>query len=95
MRVDQQIDPHLLVDPRVRDRLYPTVYCYICVLMLLYTAVYVLALQALGVLRQIDPRVRDLILAVKIWAQRRGINEAFKGSLNSFYYLNTRLLLML
>ena len=63
--------------------------------MLLYTAVYVLALQALGVLRQIDPRVRDLILAVKIWAQRRGINEAFKGTLNSFYYyLNSRLLLM-
>ena len=41
----------------------------------------VLALRLLG---QIDARVRELILAIKTWAQRRRINEAFRGTLNSF-----------
>jgi DNA polymerase sigma len=39
---------------------------------------------ALRVLGEIDPRVRELILAIKTWAQRRQINEAFRGTLNSF-----------
>ena len=38
---------------------------------------------ALRVLGEIDPRVRELILAIKTWAQRRQINEAFRGTLNS------------
>lgn len=35
---------------------------------------------------QIDIRVRPLLLAVKYWAKQRGINEAAKGTLNSFGY---------
>ena len=33
-----------------------------------------------------DPRFRSLFRALKHWARRRGLNDAFRGTLNSFAY---------
>jgi DNA polymerase sigma len=35
----------------------------------------------------IDPRVHPLVFFVKAWAKRRGINEAYRGTLSSYAYV--------
>lgn len=36
---------------------------------------------------EIDPRVRQMVLLVKYWAKRRGINEPYVGTLSSYCYV--------
>ena len=36
---------------------------------------------------QVDPRVRQLVLAVKHWAKQRGINDASNGTLSSYAWV--------
>mmetsp|Transcript_45798 Transcript_45798/g.143686 ORF Transcript_45798/g.143686 Transcript_45798/m.143686 type:complete len:510 (-) Transcript_45798:111-1640(-) len=42
------------------------------------------AVNFLEVMRRVDERVKEVVLAVKTWSKRREINEAFRGTLNSF-----------
>ncbi|CAK7270861.1 hypothetical protein SEPCBS119000_004305 [Sporothrix epigloea] len=49
-----------------------------------------LALQNTALLRcysHTDTRVRPLVLFVKLWAKRRGINTAYRGTLSSYGYV--------
>ncbi|XP_071730592.1 UTP:RNA uridylyltransferase 1-like isoform X1 [Rutidosis leptorrhynchoides] len=37
--------------------------------------------------REIDPRLRQLVIIVKKWAKSRGVNDAFKQTLSSYAYV--------